>query len=191
MSYLVNRTQCVQIGDYLSSSRSVRVGIPQGSVLGPLLFSLFINDLPDVLRYSQPHMFADDFQNYIQSCIDDGALADCVVRLNKDLASISNWALKNKLLLNRDKLQAILIKGNMNSVVLPDIIMDGVKIDLKCNVKNLGMKWSNDLSWSSHSSSIVSKVYAGLRSLSVHRDLIPVRSRINLVKPLLLPHFTY
>ena len=136
-------------------------------------------------------MFADDFQNHIQSCIDDGALADCVVRLNKDLASISKWALKNKLLLNRDKLQAILIKGNRNSVVLPDIIMDGVKIDLRCNVKNLGMKWSNDFSWSLQCNSIVSKVYAGLRSLSVHRDLIPVRSRINLVKSLLLPHFTY
>lgn len=164
---------------------------PQGSVLGPLLFSLFINDLPDVLLHSHPHLFADDFQNYIQSDADDASLAVCVANLNQDLASISVWATRNKLLLNGPKLQAVLISDRRNSLVINDVFMDGVKVEFASCVTNLGLLMSSDFGWDSHCNRIVSKIYAGLRSLSVNRAVIPERTRIQLVKSLLLPHFSY
>ncbi len=113
--------QCVQIGSFRSAFLPVRSGVSQGSVLGPLLFSMFINDLPEVLRYSQPHLFADDFQNYIQSDPDDASLAECVANLNRDLVSISAWAKSNKLMLNGSKLQAVLISDRRNSLILNDV----------------------------------------------------------------------
>lgn len=190
-SYLSDRVQCVQIEDGRSTFLPVRVGVPQGSVLGPLLFSMFINDLPDVLRHSRPHLFADDFQNYVQSLVDDSALAECVANLNEDLMSISSWAMRNKLLLNCSKLQAVLLSDRSASIVLNDVLMNGVKVEFASGVKNLGLRMSADFTWESQCNQIVSKVYAVLRSLSVNRSLIPVKARVGLVKSLLLPHFIY
>lgn len=85
-------TKSVQIEGFLSSFLPIKFGILQGSVQGRLP----INDCC-VLRYSRPHMFADVFQNYIQSSVNDAALAECMANLNEDLVSITGWASRNEL----------------------------------------------------------------------------------------------
>lgn len=190
-SYLVERSQCVDISGHLSSFLPNSVGVPQGSVLGPLLFSLFINDLPDVLRFSRPHLFADDFQNYSQCPVDDLSISDCVAGINRDLVAIASWATRNRLVLNRLKLQAILISNRQNVTHIPDILLSGRRVDFTKSVKNLGLTFDDKLSWKLQCNQIVSKVYAGLRSLYPNCNLVPVNARINLVKSLLMPHFMY
>ncbi len=59
-SYFSDRTQKCRVNDHLSSSKPVTCGVPQGSNLGPLLFLIYINDLPNCLSYAMPRMFADD-----------------------------------------------------------------------------------------------------------------------------------
>lgn len=189
--HILDRLQCVDISGHFSSFLPVSVGVPQGSVLGPLLFSLFINDLPYVLRFSRPHLFADDFQNYAQSHADNRSILNCVAGINRDLTAVSLWAARNKLVLNHFKLQAILIDNRKNAVRLPNVFMNSKKVEFTNSVKNLGLRFDDKLSWRLQCNQIVSKIYAGLRSLYHNCNLLPVNARINLVKSLLMPHFVY
>ncbi len=92
-SYLSNRTQYCQVNGNLSESRTIITGIPQGSILGPLLFLIYINDLPNCLKNADCEMFADDTQ--IGTASND-AIATAET-LNEDLENISVWMAANKL----------------------------------------------------------------------------------------------
>ena len=98
-SYLSGRTQCVSIGDDVSSKLSVTCGFPQGSVLGPLLFILYINDIvnaSDIMRFV---IFADDTNLFLSN----PSLTELIYKTNQELILISNWLKLNKLSLNVKK----------------------------------------------------------------------------------------
>ena len=86
-SYLLNRVQQCCINGELSSKKVITCGVPQGSILGPLLFLLYINDLPDCLKLTTPGMYTDDTQ--IFSSPNDAN--ELVIRLNSDLGHVCNW----------------------------------------------------------------------------------------------------
>ena len=106
-SYLVGRFQAVSINGNSSRLLPLLKGVPQGSILGPLLFSIYINDLPFVLRYCKINMYADDVELYT-SCslyyINDG-----ISNMNSDLKKVWQWAAGNGLSLNPSKSKCILI----------------------------------------------------------------------------------
>ena len=100
-SYLTSRYQVVTIGTAVSDRLQVVNGVPQRSILGPLLFSIYMNDLPSIPRYCSVQCYVDDtklllsFQRQDQSQV--------VTEINRDLARICNWCFNNQLLLNPDK----------------------------------------------------------------------------------------
>ena len=100
MSYLEGRSQFVSYNNKFSSSLNLSSGVPQGSILGPLLFSLYINDLPSVLSSSY-HMYADDVQIYRSCKIDDSAI--CVEAINAEMVKVCEWVTRNGLTLNAKK----------------------------------------------------------------------------------------
>ena len=91
-SFLYRRSHCVQIGSYFSSFLSTDKGLPQGSVLSALLFSIFINELPDVLTFSKPHMYADDVQNYVGAKHGQASIDDCLCKVSFDFMKVSEWS---------------------------------------------------------------------------------------------------
>ena len=91
-SYLSNRIQRCKIGQTISQPQKIRSGVPQGSNLGPLLFLLYINDLPNCLKYTKANMFADD-TNLTTASLNKEELRR---RLNFDLELMHNWLLANK-----------------------------------------------------------------------------------------------
>ena len=91
-SYLTDRKQKCQLGDVITSESRVTCGIPQGSMLGPLLFLLYINDLPDCLRQVSPRLFAD----YTNLTAAGETIEEVELAMNNDLLRIKEWLLDNK-----------------------------------------------------------------------------------------------
>ena len=103
-----------------------------------MLFTLYINDLPNIVKFSKLHIYADDVQLYL-SC-DKKNITKCIETLNEDLRSISEWAKGNGLVLNPLKCDCIAIQKNSNySLELPQVLLDNNEIKFVKQVKNLGI----------------------------------------------------
>ena len=111
-SYMENRTQNIQVHDTVSEEHAVAFGVPQGSVLGPLMFISYIAPLCDIARRHgiSIHLYADDIQLYISfSPLSNEDTNVAMMRLQACVVAIKNWMIVNKLKLNADKTDAILI----------------------------------------------------------------------------------
>ena len=106
-SYLSNRSQSVYHYSNMSRSCLMPRGVPQGSILGPLLYSIYANALPLNVEHCQMHMYADDVQLYISSRVDDAP--NCIRLINQDLHKIYLWASANGQSLNPKKSTALII----------------------------------------------------------------------------------
>ena len=108
-SYLTNREQVCLENGHTSLPKKIRCGVPQGSILGPLLFLLYVNDMPDHSKKTTPYLYADDTQ-ISSSSYDLETLAQ---NLNDDLNNIQRWLLKNKLQHHPTKLLLHLITSSI------------------------------------------------------------------------------
>ena len=92
-SYLANHTQKCQINGSISSERIIKCSVPQGSILGPLLFLIYINDLPNCLSRTKPRLFADD----TNLTATGESISDVEMAMNSDLEDLRKWLIFNKL----------------------------------------------------------------------------------------------
>ena len=104
-SYLTNRHQVVRIHSSVSDPLPVECGVPQGSILGPLLFSIYVNDLPEVPRHCSTECYVDDTKLFVSFNLHDSQRI--VQEMNEDLLQVRNWCFGNRLLLNPDKTKLI------------------------------------------------------------------------------------
>ena len=189
-SYLVDRHQRVKDVSNTSSWLSVNAGVPQGSILGGLFFSLYINDLPTSITHSKYHLYADDLQLYVS--FNKTLISSGVQRANEDIASVSEWAKANALQINPNKSKCILIgKANLEPTNIPHISINNASIPLCTSVKNLGIMMNSNLTWSDHINSIVKKAFYALHFLNRLRDLLPERIKKTLTQTLVLSHVDY
>lgn len=193
-SYLNDRSQCTVLNGQTSQWRPIKQGVPQGSVLGPLLFSLFINDVSRNLSFAKHHLYADDLQMYLHFNKTDINVA--VGHLNLDLASIHNWSTRNCLNVNPAKTQCILIGSpalisSIDRTDFPNIIFDNNNITLSKTVKSLGVSIDENLSWTAHVTSLCRKVYYSLHSLKRLKRLMHTKLKTTLVQSLIMPIIDY
>ena len=149
-SYLTNRKQKCQIRNSFLSERLIKCGVPQGSILGPLLFLLYINDLPHCLSKTKPRLFADDtnLTASANSITDLEAAANSITDLeaavNSDLENLRKWLIANKLSLNVAKTEFILIgsKSMINNISNshPNVFIENKQIKQVYECKTLGVK---------------------------------------------------
>lgn len=135
--YLSDRTQRVVVKSCVSSSRSVNAGVPQGSVLGPLLFLVYVNDIADSLL-SLTRLFADDSSLFYST----SSILDLQGIINHDLQILSAWAKQWLINFNPLKTEGILftLKRAFN---LPQILFDGIPINFVTDHKHLGLTLNN------------------------------------------------
>lgn len=189
-SYLSLRFQFVSVGDRRSALLPVNRGVPQGSVLGPLLYSLYSNDLPTRVQHSNIHMYADDVQVYISSPTTE--IRDCILHLNADLAIVNSWAKSNGLNLNPSKSKCVVI--SRQPITLPEDIPVKISdslVNIVCTARNLGVVFDNKLSWSDHIKSVIGRSQALLRNLYVLQKYTPIKIRLLLAKSFLVPTLLY
>ena len=145
-NYLSNRQQRVVLDDVYSDWAAVHRGVPQGSVLGPLLFIIYMNDLPSVICHSHLHQFADDIAMYTSST-DPVLVQD---HLNFDLASLSEWVTSNGFTVNVTKSHSLLLARRRRRHLLSSIqfLLNNSVLQLNKSIKYLGIIVDESLSWS-------------------------------------------
>ena len=171
-SYLNNRTQRVAFQGCLSSSGPIKVGVPQGSILGPLLFSIYVNDLPSVISLSDINMYADDMELHFSH----GDLFVVEKTLQADVENVSTWLVVNRLKLNVIKSLCMLIgscqrTGGLNLTIM----LDGAILKQVCSTKYLGVYFDRHLTWQVHVDYVLGRVR---RKLFAMNRVRPASSRV-------------
>ena len=189
-SYLTNRSFLVNVDNAYSSSCEIKCGVPQGSILGPLLFLLYVNDMQQAVK-NDLLLYADD------SCLayTNKDVKYIEQKLNKDFNSIVEWLVDNKLSihLGQDKTKSILFgnKRVMKHQQKLEINYGNVNVKQYDSVKYLGCILDNDLSGESMAKKALSKINGRLKFLYRNQSFLDNSLRRLLANALIQPHFDY
>ena len=168
-NYLSERKQYVCCNGTVSSMESISsFGVPQGSVLGPLLFTIYINDLHKCLKFSNCIQFADDTTIYLGG----GDLKTTFECLNKDLITLVDWFKANCLSLNLQKTKYMLFTSKLNVKNIPDLRVGSDIIERVQAAKFLGIFLDDKLTWGEHIKHIKQKITSGLYALNTTKHLL-------------------
>ena len=187
-SYLTNRKQYVFYNGISSDIASITCGVPQGSVLGPLLFLIYINDLPNVSNKLSFFLFADDTNIYYES----NNLQELEKTVNKELKLLSLWLNLNRLALNVSKTNFVIFRSTkkpMNHNVI--LIMNRKAIAQKDHVKYLGVLMDQHLSWKQQILNVSKKISRGIGILAKLRGSMDQKLLINIYYCLVFSHLSY
>ena len=187
-SYLKGRKQMVVVNDVSSEIGTVTCGVPQGSILGPLLFLCYVNDMPISLK-CKLLLYADD-SALIVSGFDPKKIAD---DLSRELESCRQWLIDNKLSLHLGKTEAILFgsKRKLKRVNSFEVRCGEIKVTNVKSVKYLGLQIDNDLSGKSVLEDIIKKCNTRLKFLYRYNDMLNLEVRKTLCTALIQCSFDY
>jgi exonuclease III len=193
-SYLSGRSQKVVTGTRESGWEATINGVPQGSVLGPLLFTVLVSDIKDAIKRGRYHLYADDTQLYYTCKVDQ--VNETIDKINSDLSNISRFSKNNCLKLNAGKSKFIIIGSRPNLKKLKTIQLKQIKIDNEIierehEVKNLGVVFDETMSWARHVNLSVAKAYGKLKNAWRFNKFLSEKSKFSICETYILSNFNY
>ena len=193
-SYLSNRYQSVKMGDTFSEWKLIKNGVPQGSILGPLLFTILTSDMRKCFRFGNYHEYADDTSEY-KNCTAEN-INDSIQDINKDLQRVSNYCQNNILKLNEDKCEFIIIGSRfamkkVNDQILEPIIVNDKPIERVSYAKYLGLTFDEILSWIRHVNICIARAIGKFKEFSNCKKMLSFESKKIFCESLVLSQFNY
>jgi len=184
-SYLSGRSQFLKLDNVKSSLINIEFGVPQGSILGPLLFLIFINDLPDATKL-YIKLFADD----TVLCAQNSDILALEEEVNKELEKVFIWMASNQLTLNIKKSQFMIVTNKRN---IPKLTIKLNNIPLvQCeSYKYLGIHFDHKLSWSTHIQHVCNKISKACGALTKLRHCVPIQILIDVFNALINSYLRY
>ena len=185
-SYLTNRSQLVSYDGIQSTTQTITYGVPQGSILGPLLFIIYLNDICNASELLFTVLYADDTSVVIYG----KDMASIITTLNQELYKLSTWLKANKLSLNTDKTYYIIfhrarikLKDNEYPIIMNNSLLSNIETHTY-----LGVILDSKMSWIQHIAYVKNKVSKGIGIMFKARTYLDRRSLINLENAYVYPY---
>lgn len=185
-SYLEERNQFVEINNIKSESCRVACGVPQGSVLGPVLFLLYVNDIVSVSNVLKCILFADDTTLFYSG----ENLSDVLQTIQDEFQKIMNWFNANRLSLNLSKTNFMIFSSKKIDIDAT-LSIHGSKIERTHEIMFLGVIFDEQLTWKSHIEYVKTKVSQTIGIIHKTKDSLNRRALVLLYNSLVLPYLTY
>ena len=171
-SYLTGRSQYVEIDGVSSSILTLSTGVPQGSILGPSLFLIYMNDVPYCTKYFNFILYADD--TTLNSTIQIPTMSP--ININNELAKVYDWLAVNKLSLNVKKTKYIIFRAINKRIegVVPDLTINGIPLERVQTLNFLGLLLNENMSWKPHIDLLSNKLAKCAGVLNKLKRLLPI-----------------
>ncbi len=188
-SYLRDRSQVTVVNGSSSSPGHLSSGVPQGSILGPLLLICYINDLPNVLGHTSPYIYADD--TALVAASKDPI--DLSHKLNQDASAVNDWFDRNRLSCNVAKTKSMKFHNTRfkGKDVPVSVKLNNESVEEVDHFKYLGLNLDRNLNFEYHANKVANKVKSCTSALWRCRSFIPQPLAHTLYSSLIEPHFTY
>ena len=195
--YLTNRKQFVQYKDKVSKMSTITTGVPQGSILGPLLFIIYINDIAKITNKFKFTIYADDTTLIEPICTfaqpnlrNRNKLAQ---EINNELEKIVNWLALNKLSLNAKKTKFMMFHYKQKSInnIVPKLVINKVAIERVEVFNFLGVTIDQHMTWKPHAQKTAAKIACTIGTMKRLKHFLPQSILRTLYNSLILPHLTY
>ena len=185
-SYLTDRKQCVSINSESSPYENIICGVPQGSILGPLLFLLYINDIMHVSERAYLVLFADDSNLFING----DNLENMILTMNDELEKVLHWLHLNRLSLNIDKSQYMIF--SLNKPKIKSVVkINNINVKRVHEAKFLGILIDPKLSWKNHVCHVKRRISKNTGLLNRARRVLDTKSLVSLYNSFIYPYLTY
>ena len=186
--YLKDRKQYVSFDQSISDPLLISCGVPQGSILGPLLFILYINDICNISDISFPILFADDTSLFFTG----DSISEVCDKANTELTKIMPWIHANKLSLNVSKTHYMFFQPSARLPSdIPEIMIEQSKLERVCVTKFLGINLDSKMTWEKHIHTIKGKVARGLGLISKAKKVLNSDSLVTLYYSMVYSHLIY
>ena len=192
-SYLTNRKQTVMYKDQYSDEANIVTGVPQGSILGPLLFIIYMNDITQASDKFKFTLYADDTSLVEPLCTFETEVLNISQSVNNELVKITNWLALNKLSLNAKKTKMMLFhhsKKNINNLNLK-LYINGIPIEKVKSFKFLGTTLDENMSWNVHAKIVRTKIATIAGTLYRLKRFLPKQALHTIYNALIQPHLNF
>ena len=188
-SYLSDRCQRVFANGIRSSFQSITQGVPQGSVLGPLFYIIYANNISNVINKCEIALYADDTVLFTS----DLNFGKAISNLQEDLKSLNVWCQNNGIMANTSKTK-VMVFGSphmLAKVHQPEILLNNEPLQNVSVYKYLGFTLDNQLTYNAHVNRLISTVTAKLKQFQRMRSFLNVKAALMVYKNMMLPMLEY